>query len=101
VRTRAQKACSIAGGLRHADDTPRASLGLTARGRHPFRPLPTGAVRGLDRDANPSPISWGRGSHSERLAEGEGFEPSVGHLMPGNEAPAGGLADAYLAEHDE
>ena len=37
----------------------------------------TGARDRLGRDANPSPISWGRSSHSERLAEREGFEPSV------------------------
>ncbi|MEA2232698.1 MAG: hypothetical protein QOD83_2514 [Solirubrobacteraceae bacterium] len=37
----------------------------------------TGAGDRLGRDANPSPISWGRSSHSERLAEREGFEPSV------------------------
>jgi site-specific DNA recombinase len=36
----------------------------------------TGARNGLGHDANPSPNSWGRGSHSERMAEGEGFEPS-------------------------
>ena len=27
-------------------------------------------------DANPSPISWGRSSHSDEMAEREGFEPS-------------------------
>ena len=38
----------------------------------------TGAnVNGRRRDANPSPVPWGQGSHSERMAEREGFEPSV------------------------
>ena len=37
----------------------------------------TGARDRLGRDANPSPISWGRSSHSERLAEGAGFEPAA------------------------
>ena len=37
----------------------------------------TGANARTGRDANPSPFSWGEGSHSERMAERAGFEPAM------------------------
>ena len=40
-------------------------------------PATGGNANGRRRNANPSPVSWGQSSHSERMAEREGFEPSV------------------------
>ena len=54
--------------------------GRPAQARTAALAAATGASNGPDRDANPSPVSWGQGSHSERMAEGEGFEPSVAGL---------------------
>ncbi len=60
----------------HGPESGRQTA-TAARPRPAALPAPTGARIRPIREANPSPIAWGRGSHNEHLAEREGFEPSV------------------------
>ena len=63
----------------HGPESGRQTAGPALR-RPAALAAPTGARNRPLRDANPSPIAWGRGSHNEHLAEGVGFEPTVGGL---------------------